>query len=104
MLNFPDLDFYILYDNSRIHTSYQSIAYLVLRLGVDRVIPHAPKSPDCNPIENLFGRLRMNLRRNYRIFGDENQLWNAIQVEWNKLDSARLCKILIFLCLIDIEK
>ncbi len=70
--NFPDLDFYILHDNSRIHTSYQSIGYLVLRLGVDRVIPHALKSPDCNSIENLFGHLSKNLRKNRRIFDNEN--------------------------------
>jgi hypothetical protein len=54
---FPDMDFYILHDNSRIHTSYQTLAYLVLRFGPERDITHAPYSPDCNPIENLFGLL-----------------------------------------------
>ncbi len=61
--NFPGLYFYVLHDNSRIHTSLQSIAYLALRLGLDRVIPHAPKRPDCNPIENLFGYLSKNLKK-----------------------------------------
>jgi hypothetical protein len=34
---FPDSDFYILHDNSRIHTSYQTLAYLVLRFGANGV-------------------------------------------------------------------
>jgi hypothetical protein len=38
--NFPDLNLYILHDNSRIHTSFKTMAYLVLRFGVDRVMSH----------------------------------------------------------------
>jgi hypothetical protein len=30
------------------------------------------------------------LRKNRRIFDSENQLWNAIQVEWNRLDSVEI--------------
>jgi hypothetical protein len=84
--NFPDLDFYILHDNSRIHTSFQTMAYLVLRFGVDRVISHAPKSPDCNPIENLFGILSKEIYKNNLIYDNENELFAAIQNFWNRID------------------
>ncbi len=30
------------------------------------------------------------MRKNRRIFDSENQLWNAIQVEWNRLDSVEI--------------
>jgi hypothetical protein len=84
--NFPDLDFYILQDNSRIHTSFITTAYLVLRMGVDRVIPHAPRSPDCNPIKNLFGIFCKELRNNQLIYDNQNQLWAAIQDRWTRID------------------
>lgn len=35
---FSDSDFYILHDNSWIHTSYHTLAYLVLRFGQESVI------------------------------------------------------------------
>jgi len=82
---FPDMNFYILQDNSRVHTSYHSLGYLVLRLGVDRVIPHAPQSPDCNPIENLFGLLIKKIKKNRQIYANVEALWNAINLEWNRL-------------------
>ena len=48
---YPDSDYYILHDNSRIHTSYECLVYLTIRFGADRVIRHPPYSPDLNPIE-----------------------------------------------------
>jgi hypothetical protein len=60
--SFPDMDFYILQDNSRIHTSYETTTYSIQRFGVDRIIPHAPYSPDCNAIENLFGILSRKMK------------------------------------------
>jgi hypothetical protein len=53
--NFLYIDFYILRDNSRNHTSYQTLAHLVSRFSFDRVISHVPESSDCKPTENLFG-------------------------------------------------
>jgi hypothetical protein len=52
--HFPDLDFNILQENRRIHTSFQTMAYLLLRSGVNQIIRHAPKSSDGNFFENLF--------------------------------------------------
>ncbi len=91
--NFPDSDLYILQDNSWIHTSFQTTAYLALRLGVDRFIPHAPKSPDYNPIENFFGILSKEIRRNPLIFNNRNQLWAAIQNCWTGID-IQMCQTL----------
>jgi len=77
---------YVYDDNSRIHTSFITTAYLVLRMGVDRVIPHAPRSPDCNPIKNLFGIFCKELRNNQLIYDNQNQLWAAIQDRWTRID------------------
>lgn len=82
---FPDMDFYILHDNSRIHTSYQTLAYLVLRFGPERIIAHAPYSPDCNPIENLFGLISRKITKKRIIFNNNDLLWNELQLQWNQL-------------------
>jgi hypothetical protein len=82
---FPDMDFYILHDNSRIHTSYQTLGYLILRFGPERVIAHAPYSPDCNPIENLFGILSRIINRKRQIFASNDLLWLEIQSQWQQL-------------------
>ncbi len=83
--SFPDSNFYILHDNSRIHTGYQTLAYLILRFGVDRVISHPPYSPDCNPIENLFGVLSKKIKKNRQIFATQDLLWQEIQNQWQQL-------------------
>ena len=76
-----------MYDNSRIHTSYHSLGYLILRFGVDGVIPHAPQSPDCNPIENLFEILSRRVTKNRQIYANAEALWNAINNEWNRFEN-----------------
>ncbi len=49
------------------------------------MIPHAPQSPDCNPIENLFGLLIKKIKKNRQIYANVEALWNAINLEWNRL-------------------
>ncbi len=44
----------------------------------------------------ISGHLSKNLRKNRRIFYNENQLWNAIHVEWNRLDSVEVMQNLTF--------
>ena len=51
---FPDCDFYILHDNSRIHTSYQSLAYLTLRFGNDWVIHIRRIVPTVTQLKNYL--------------------------------------------------
>ena len=82
---FPDSDYYILHDNSRIHTSYESLAYLTIRFGADRVIRHPPYSPDLNPIENLFGIMSKKIKDNRHIFKTQELLWLEIQKQWQEL-------------------
>jgi hypothetical protein len=77
--SFPDSDFYILHDNSRIHTIYQTLAYLVLRFGMDRVISYPQYSLGCNPIENLFGVLSKKIKKSRPIFATQDLLWQEIQ-------------------------
>jgi hypothetical protein len=52
---FPDMDFFILHDNSPIHTSYQTLGYLVLRFGPERVIPHPPTVRIVTPLRIYSG-------------------------------------------------
>jgi len=82
---FLDNDFYILHDNSRIHTSYQTLGYLILRFRIERVISHAPYSPDCNPIENLFGLLSRKINKKRQIFDSGDVLLAEIQSEYQQL-------------------
>jgi hypothetical protein len=64
------------------------LAYLIVRFGADRIIRHAPNSRDCNPIENLNGILSQEMKSS-RIYANEDELWTAIQLHWDKLDYDR---------------
>lgn len=83
---FPDSDFYILHDNSRIHTSNHTTGYIILRLGPDRVIPHPPRSPDLNPIENIFGNISTIISKNKSDFTNEDELFEELENRWKNFD------------------
>jgi hypothetical protein len=86
------MDIFILMDNSKVHTSYSSQAYYVVRLGLERLIPHPPNSPDCNPIENIIALLKRKIKERRIIFQNTEQLWQTIQETWNNLENLDLCK------------
>ncbi len=65
---FPAIDFFILHDNSPIHTSYETLGYLVLRFGPERVIPHPPYSPDLTPIRIYSGYQLKKLMKRDKFF------------------------------------
>ena len=48
------------------------------------------RSPDLNPIENLWGWLARRVYRNGRQFNDADQLFAAIQQEWAIVPEADL--------------
>ena len=51
-----------------------------------------PKSPQLNPVENLWHYLRSHYLSN-RVFKDYNELFDVTGAAWNKLDQDRLKSI-----------
>ena len=47
--------------------------------------PHPPSSPDLNPIENCWHRLKVRLRREGRRATSIDELWARLQEEWDAL-------------------
>lgn len=75
-------------DNASPHTSKSTDAYFVSK-NVN-VINWPSKSPDLNPIENLWGYLTKRVYSNSRQFNNVNELETAIYHEWNSLDPEYL--------------
>ena len=85
-------NFEFLADNAPIHKSGETRATLE-RLGIEP-IPFPSKSPNLNPIENLWGILSREVyRHGNRQFATLNALKKAINREWEKLDDATLRKL-----------
>lgn len=78
-------------DNASIHVSKQSKAWFV-----EKNIPlldWPACSPDCNPIENLWGILARMVYANGRQFDSISSLKAAIRECWAKIDMATLQKL-----------
>lgn len=79
-----DTSFIFMHDNARIHTSSSTKAWLV-----ERNIPvfkHPARSPDLNPIENIWGILVNRVYSENRNFETKDELKRAIQIAWNGLE------------------
>lgn len=48
------------------------------------VLPHPAPSPDLNPIEHVWMRLKVNERE--EVPKDVDELWVVLQEEWAKMD------------------
>ena len=49
-------------------------------------IPHPPQSPDLNPIEHVWKRLKVLVNKCPTRPRNEEELWNALQEEWLNID------------------
>jgi len=78
---FPD-EFYFLQDNARPHVHKHSMRY-IRRWLTPNIKDHPPQSPDLNPIEIVWGKLKnmVELRRPQ----DKNQLRQAILECWDEI-------------------
>ncbi len=56
-------------------------------------LPHPAHSPDLNPIENMWSIIKSNLRRRSRIPTSEDELWEAIQQEWEAIPISTINKL-----------
>lgn len=77
------------HDNASIHTSHVTKKWLSEQSI--NVLPWPSRSPDLNPIENLWGILAREVYRNGRQFTCVEDLKNAIKCAWEELS----CDILL---------
>jgi transposase len=88
---FPD-NFTFQQDNCPIHTS--AIAQNWFRDNDINVLPWPSRSPDINPIENIWGIMMNSMRRRNIRPQNRQDLINAINVDWHNL-TPEFCQHLI---------
>ena len=79
---FPEEEFHFVQDNARPHVHKLSLRY-IRRWITSRVKDHPPQSPDLNPIELVWGRLKNMVEA--RRPRDKNELKKAILECWEEI-------------------
>lgn len=79
-------------DNAPGHAAKKTRTKL-LELGIER-LPWPPASPDLNPIENIWQRMKQNLRKYTPAITTVAQLQEAVQKEWDALDWGEILKLI----------
>jgi hypothetical protein len=69
-------------DNSPIHTAGVVQDFFALNVPAN-ALPWPPRSPDLNPIEHIWARIKNNLKNN--IWRNEHELWDSVYREWNSV-------------------
>ncbi|OWZ20081.1 Transposase, partial [Phytophthora megakarya] len=82
------LEFQFQHDNASIHTAKVAKCYLKDQ-GVD-VMWWPAKSPDLNPIENLWGMLARAVYENGKQYDTKEELVNAIKKAWEAIPLLKL--------------
>jgi len=78
---FPDDNFYWLQDNCPVHCSNESMMFIRLNFR-GGFINHPPYSPDLNPIENVWGIVKTELKSVPKA-SNSDELFNQIKCIWN---------------------
>ncbi len=84
--NFPDGDFYYYQDNSPTHRANIVRQWFDHNLAEYQLIQTPAKSPDINPIENLWGRAKVKVA-NDGIYANEEDLWLSITDSWLEMQN-----------------
>ena len=79
-------------DNAAIHTSKLTKDWF--KTKNIKVLDCPTKSPDLNPIENLWGILSRRVYKNKCQFEDGKTLTSCIKQYWNKIPSETLRKLI----------
>jgi hypothetical protein len=85
------LDFVFQQDNASIHTSRETKEWLIDQ-EID-LLPHPAKSPDLNPIENLWAIIVRRVYDGGRQFPDKQSLTRAIVAAWEEISIDQLKKL-----------
>ena len=85
----PRLPWVFQQDNAAIHRS--KVAEGTLKRWKVQVLPWPAQSPDLSPIENLWSLVSKRLQG--RVFSNPDQLWEAVQREWNAIDASTLATL-----------
>ena len=88
MAQWPNIQFTFQQDNAPVHSSASTRRWL-LDNNVS-VLGWPARSPDFNPIENLWGVLARAVYAESRQFSNVEQLKEAIQHEWSKITQTQL--------------
>lgn len=88
MQKFPSVNHIFMQDNAAIHAS-RSIAEWLNSNNV-ATIPWPSKSPDINPIENVWGILVRDIYSDCRQYETVSQLKTAIEIAWDRLSIETL--------------
>jgi len=88
---FHGIDFVYQQDNASIHVSQVSRRYFS-KENI-RLLPWPARSPDLNPIENLWGYIVHNVYVNGRQFSNVEELKSEILHVWNKIEISYLKKL-----------
>lgn len=88
---FPSISFTFQQDNASIHVSTDTEGWL--RKKKVPTIDWPARSPDLNPMENLWGILVRDVYADCRQFDNVNQLQEAIQTSWNRVALDQLSRL-----------
>lgn len=88
----PSTDWIFMDDNASCHRSAVTKEFKE-RAGI-RTLPWPARSPDLNPIENVWSMLKRNVRRKLLPGDTIEQLRSLLQTEWGALDQTRLDRII----------
>lgn len=86
---FPHQHFTFQQDNAAIHVSAETTAFLLSKNV--RVLPWPARSPDCNPMENVWGLLTHDVYANGKQYDSVDQLKTAILEAWGRI-SLETCQ------------
>jgi transposase len=74
----------VMEDGAPIHRS--KVAQRFRSAHCMEIIPHPAQSPDINPIEHVWKILKTNINNRAVIPINADEMWVAIQEEWQKID------------------
>jgi len=84
---------WIFQQNAKIHTSRSTKEWLERKKN--RLLPWPSKSPDLNPIENLWGIVSRRVYGHEKQYATKTELAAAIHNEWNSLPLELLQKLIV---------